>query len=452
MTLRILLSLAVVAAVSSSCSSSDSNQSCAVGDTEACKDAGDGFVCEQVQGGTTACFAPLTVQGKVIDGQTSAPIANARVLARDVDGAAVSPVAVTAADGTYALRVPATRDASGAIVSFKVTLRADAQGYQSFPGGIRIALPFDLATASGSPPVLEAPPTTVALFSTGKSGQGWISGKVDSSKAAGTVVVAQGGGTGVADRDGSYVVFNVDPGTVTVNGYVAGVNLKPASATVTAGAETPNVDLAEAGAANGSVTGSVNIVNAAGASSTSVVLVIDDTFNATLERGDVPVGLRAGNVKGAYSITGVPDGKYAVLAAFENDGLVRDPDTSIAGTQIQHITVSGGPTSVSGFKVTGALDVISPGAGDPETVTGAPTFRWKDDSSETGYHLQVFDTFGNVVWDNPTIPGSSGSDPSVPYGGPSLSPGAWYQFRVTSLKNQTPIARTEDLKGIFIEQ
>jgi hypothetical protein len=230
------------------------------------------------------------------------------------------------------------------------------------------------------------------------------------------------------------------------------VNLTPAQATVTANVETPNVVLNEAGPANGSVSGSLNIVNGGGAGSTSVVLVVDDTFNATLERGDVPVAMRAGNVTNAYDIPGVPDGKYAVIAAYENDGLVRDPDTAIAGTQIQHITVAGGVTTVTGFKVTGALAVISPGANDPEVLTGAPTFTWQDDSSEDAYHLQVFDTFGTVVWDQPTLPGSSGSNPSVPYGGPALTSGAWYQFRVTSLKNGTPLARTEDLRGIFIAQ
>ena len=204
--------------------------------------------------------------------------------------------------------------------------------------------------------------------------------------------------------------------------------------------------------ANGSITGSLNIVNGGGAGSTSVVLVVDDTFNTTLERGDVPVGLRAGNVTNAYTISNVPDGKYAVIPAYENDGLTRDPDTNISGTQIQHVTVAGGVTNVTGFKVTGALAVISPGANDPEPVTGNPTFNWKDDSSEDAYHLQVFDTFGTVVWDQPNLPSSSGSDPSVPYGGPALTSGAWYQFRVTSLKNATPIARTEDLRGIFIEQ
>ncbi len=60
-----------------------------------------------------------------------------------------------------------------------------------------------------------------------------------------------------------------------------------------------------------------------------------------------------------------------VLAAFENDGLVRDPDTSIGGTTIVHIEVMAGQTQVDlaeSFKVTGALDVVSPGADTIEIV------------------------------------------------------------------------------------
>jgi hypothetical protein len=196
----------------------------------------------------------------------------------------------------------------------------------------------------------------------------------------------------------------------------------------------------------------VNIVNAPGGSQTSVVLVVDDTFNAALERGDVPKGLRAGGVTGAFSVKGVPDGRYAVLAAFENDGLVRDPDPNIAGTQIPHVTVAGGNVDAGNFKVTGALDVIAPGANAPEPVSGNPTFSWKDDSSETGYTLVVFDSFGNKIWENNMIPSSKGSNPSVPYMGPALMKGNFYQFRATSLKMGSPISRTEDLKGVFIAQ
>jgi len=63
----------------------------------------------------------------------------------------------------------------------------------------------------------------------------------------------------------------------------------------------------------------------------------------------------------------------------------------------------------------------------------------------------VFDTFGNKIWET-MIPGSSGTNPVVPYAGPALVKGNYYQFRATSLKMMTPISRTEDLKGIFIEQ
>jgi hypothetical protein len=62
----------------------------------------------------------------------------------------------------------------------------------------------------------------------------------------------------------------------------------------------------------------------------------------------------------------------------------------------------------------------------------------------------VFDTFGELIWEDTEIPGSSGSDPTVPYAGPPLDSGMFYQFRVTSIDiNDRPLSRTEDLKGVF---
>src|SRR5262249_36352438 len=155
--------------------------------------------------------------------------------------------------------------------------------------------------------------------------------------------------------------FNVPPGMQEVRGYLQGRNFKSVMANATADMETPMVNLVEAGAATATVSGSLNIVNGGGAGATSVVLVVEETFITNLERGDVPKGLRAANVTNAWSISGVPDGKYAVIPSLENDGLVRDPDTGIAGTMIQHITIAGAAMTVPSFKVTGALDVISPG-------------------------------------------------------------------------------------------
>ena len=60
----------------------------------------------------------------------------------------------------------------------------------------------------------------------------------------------------------------------------------------------------------------------------------------------------------------------------------------------------------------------------------------------------MFDALGQLVWMT-TIPGSSGADPELAYGGPALMSGMTYQFRVTSLKNSVPISRTEDLRGVF---
>ena len=142
-----------------------------------------------------------------------------------------------------------------------------------------------------------------------------------------------------------------------------------------------------------------------------------------------------------------------MLAAFENDGLVRDPDTSIGGTQIQHITVAGGNVAGGSFKVTGALAVESPGANDIEIVSGTPTFTWEDDSSEDEYRVQVFDALGNQTWETTgNFDPGGGAPASVAYGGPALESGMIYQFRATSIKNGTPISSTEDLKGVFLYQ
>lgn len=414
-----------------------------------------GQVCEEVEGGEPACFAPVVVEGRVFDLGSDAGIADARVVARDENQTSISPIATTDASGAYRLQVPAKRDASGNPVSRAFTLRADAQGYQGFPKPPRVALPLDLKDAAGEgEKILENPTTDVGLIALADtSGLGVVSGTVEAELPGGTLVVA-GGATGVADSDGTFTVFNVPAGSQQVSGYKQGLNLTPAAATVSAGQETPNVVLSKSGDAVASVSGNVQIVNASGAASTSVILVLEDTFEPTLARGEAPPGLRAGNVSGGFSISGVPDGRYVVLAAFENDGLVRDPDTSIGGTEIQRVTVTGSSVTImEGFKVTGALAVVSPGADGIEVVSGTPTFRWEDDSSEDEYRVQVFDALGKQVWETTGDFDPGGSAPAeIEYGGPALSPGMIYQFRATSIKDGTPISSTEDLLGVFLAQ
>jgi hypothetical protein len=415
------------------------------------KDCAAGQICEEVEGGAPACFAPLLFRGHVFDVSDDSPIEGARVVARDANDAAISPVAVTDAMGEYELRVPGKRTSSGELASGDVTLRADAASYLTFPQAPRVAVPIDVTTATGSPPVIASTLTEIGLIPLDGDATGSVSGRVLSDRPGGTLVVV-GNITGIADVNGEYTVFNVPPGEVTVEGYAPGVNLVSATADVSADETTAGVDLDVAGTATAVVSGNVQIVNAPGGSTTSVILAVESTFVEAVARGEAPPGLRAADVSGAWSIAGVPDGKYVALAAFENDLLVRDPDTSIGGTEIVHVTVTGADIALAeGFKVTEALAVIGPGADEPEEVSGAFEMSWEDDSSEDTYDLVVYDALGNLTWEKSDIVGPKGNQPVVvAYAGPALEPGMFYQFRALSIKDGVPISATEDLRGVFV--
>src|SRR5262249_17778233 len=174
----------------------------------------------------------------------------------------------------------------------------------------------------------------------------------------------------------------------------------------------------------GTLTGQVSIVNGTGGTMTSVVAFVESTYDPATGRGVPPPGIRspesgAPNVTAPFTIDQAPPGKSAVVAAFENDNLVRDPDHCIAGTADVHVAAAAGQTApiAQTFKVTGALAVMSPGAMTAEAVTAAPTLMWADDSGEDQYLVEVFDAFGQNVWMT-TIPGVSGGQPSVAYAGP----------------------------------
>jgi len=429
--------------------SEESKAECSTTTGEGCE---GGQVCEEVEGEKGQCFAPLTVSGRVFDLSNDASIEGARVLARDANGAARSSVAVTDAQGRYALRVPAKRRADGSIAAQSVTLRADAAGFLTFPLAPRVALPVELSDAGDDPPVLASALTDVGLIRLPDAARGTISGRVLADNPGGTLVVA-GSVTGVADSQGDYAIFNVPEGSVAVSGYLPGVNLDTREVTVAADEEETDVDLDVISDATATVSGTVQIVNAPGGSLTSVILVVESTFVETTKRGEAPPGFRAAEVSGAWSIANVPDGRYVALAAFENDGLVRDPDTSIGGTDIVHVDVNGADVALDGFKVTEALVVVAPGATEPETVSGAFDLSWEDDSSEDTYDLTVFDALGAVTWEQSGIVGPGGNeDVVVPYAGPALVPGMFYQFRAVSIKDGVPISTTEDLKGVFTSQ
>ncbi len=420
-----------------------------------------GLVCEFVSGGGSVCADPVVVRGSVFDLGDDAAVEGARIVALDVNGAPLSSVAVSGEDGLYVLVVPHERTNDGAPVPLRLTLRADAAGYQTFPFGIRQALPLDTtgAVADEDLLVVESAVTSIGLIGLEEgAGTGSISGTVDLPVGRpGVLVVAEKDGrgvSGIADRDGNYRIFNLAAGSYAVTGYTRGASFDTATADVTADADV-DVDLGQSDARTGTVAGKVSIVNPGAGQATSIVLVLESLFDETTLRGESPPGLRSPtpgrqpDVTGSFVIEGVPAGRYVVLAAFENDFLVRDPDTTIGGTQIVHQEVAPGADVVlaESFKVTGALNFLAPLGLEPLAVSAAPQISWEDDSSEDGYELVVYDALGDVAWTH-TEPGHSGSDPSVTYGGP-LEPGMYYQVKVRSMKSGTPISQTEDLAGVF---
>jgi len=461
----------------------DGTGTCGIAEGGACEPANPQcagkMTCAELAAGGNACYPPVLLKGMVFDSLSKAAIEKAQVMALDDQGASVSDVAITDAKGNYVLDVPVARKEDGTpVADTSFTLRASANDYQTFPGGLRTALPISSGEAQSQADGwnLQSTLTDIALIGVEQDQKGLpsISGTVLADDASGGVLVVaedamKRGFSAISDKSGAYTIFNVPVGSYTVHGYAAGLQLTPAPADVAMQPLT-GIDLATSSDALGSVSGSLNIVNAFGGAATSVVLVVASTFSDTFVRGEVPRGLRTPltgppNVTSNFSIKDVPAGTYKVLAAFENDDLVRDPDPNISGTQIVEITV-GSPgqdvTLPSSFKITEALPVVSPGAEQPEAVTVAPMLTWGDDSSEDFYTVVVYNAYGELVWclsdqmpncQGSSLPGVSGQPTvSVPYGGP-MEPGMYYQFRATSWRqaggNLGPIANTEDLRGVF---
>ncbi|MFN0246472.1 MAG: carboxypeptidase-like regulatory domain-containing protein [Kofleriaceae bacterium] len=421
----------------------------------------DNQACERVQGGEPTCVAAVVVVGRVFDLETDEGVGGARIVALDANGAATSFVATSAADGSYVLPIPMTRTSAGAPAeSFTITLRADASGFLTFPSGIRPSLAFDTSSAvltAGRHEIKSSLTDVGLLKQPAGAATGTIKGRVDeNSTDASVLVVAEVNGVGhtaIAGRDGDYVIFNVPAGAASVQAYARGHNYLAKTADVGADATVEvNLDISDDIAST--VSGSVNIVNGQLGTGTSVILVVESTFKTALARGETPPGLRAPEpgaaptIDGAFSIAGVPAGRYVVLAAFENDNLVRD-ESEIGGTAIvRQAVVAGQNVDIAdSFKVTGSVDIVGPGASSPEMIPGIPTFTWLDDSSEDRYVVTVFDSSGNVTWES----GTPKSVVTLTYGGPALKSGMYYQFRVRSIKDPDEvISRSEDLKGVFV--
>jgi hypothetical protein len=466
----------ILVALASGCGGgSEASNTC---DPAAQTGCGSGQVCEAVQGGTPACFTPVLVRGTVSDLSSAALLNGARVVALDSSRAPLSAVALTANSGTtagaYELRLArATRDSTGKPIQGSLSIRADKQGYQTFPGGLRTALPLDLAGAQlvGESWVLTGSLTALKLTPLAGGGAASIHGNVAApASGAGTLVVAEpvsggAGFTGLPDDHGSYAIFNLAPGTrYVVTAYTKGATYAPVTTEALVAGDNAVAPLSP-GTTTGTTLAGGLIFNNGASSDIQVSLVVQSTYVANLDRGETPPGLTVQGSGNGYTFSGVPDGKYVVLAAFGLDGDVRDVSGG-GNTAAPQVTVLGGLVQGTppNFKIIPSVDLLtidgSTVSTAPATVTGAtPTFTWRKgsvDSSALTYRVLVFDSFGSPMWSHDQAAATTNS---TTYAGSPLVAGMTYQLRILAIKEALPVpasftqlSQTEDVAGVFTYQ
>ena len=406
----------------------------------------------------------IKIKGNVYSLVDKSAIKGAIVCAVNKADGTVSDMAVTGDNGSYTVEVTAEREGGNKPINEAWGLNASADKFMSVPSFIRPSIAVTIADfiPEDNNYTYSDALTDIGLAAINGTGELFtVSGRLG-GEDAGAMVVLEGCSAppcpyGYTAKQGDFTIFNVPQKTYSAAAYKKDVSYETLSIDISS--DTQNVVLKKKlGNVTGTVSGSVNIVNPGQGDATSIVLVPESLFHETLKKGILVPGLRAPesgdpNIKGAYTITGVPEGSYVVLAAFENDYLVRDPDPNIAGTQIVHVTMPDAGSydkSIDAFKVTGSLDIVFPGAGDaPDALSNLSEVVFVDDSSEDQYMLVLYNMYGDTIWEK-TIPGQSGgANVTVPYDGPALENGVYYQWNVTSFHNGGPISTSEDLKGIF---
>lgn len=511
MNARRTLATLALAATAAACGSKSSGP-CDVAAQAGCE---AGLVCEPVVGGSPACFDPVVVTGRVYDLAAGSGLADARVVAVDVDGAPASRIGTSApaaapVPGAYALALPSARNADGSPAAASFTLRADRPGYETFPSGLRQALPISTTAAVHGTGrwTISTPQTDLGLSPLAAAPAGQIAGALTlPASGAGVLLVAEettshAGLTAVPGSDGAFAFFNVPDGTYEVRAFAQGVNYAPATVVITGGVPAPTtLALAAAGAPTATVSGSVNFVSGRAWDLTSVLLVVASTFDPVRVRGATPAGLKAGGVASTWTIAGIPDGHYRVLAGFETDYVVRDP-SDIGGTAVLEFQVVGGAprlmdgvtsaSSLEAFKITGAVRLTAPlrdasGActsipavslpADPAGLIpgacveadAAPAFGWEGFSSQDFYEVRVLDELGAVAWHARIVKGATGTVYGAATGTAgveatlsapaALVAGRTYQVKVAARNDpKTPggveetLSVSEDLLGVFTYQ
>jgi hypothetical protein len=398
----------------------------------------------------------------IVDGTTVNPqegIADARVILLDAESEPIY---------TYVTNVDGVVDESKLSVG-NYQLKISAQGYNSSPPPRVPPLPVKVYSDQTTTVTIELFPIDTNLI------VGKISGKVssDNNPVAGALVIAELDGdsyTTISAADGSYILHNVEEGSADITAYIKGLNFPTLSAViVTADTTTNDQDLFASDVANGTISGTLQFV-AGGTDLTTDITLID-----RVTREVIP-GMRVyTDASNNYTMSGLPNGDFEIIASMLNDNNVIDPDEAVTqGDPLVTVTNGIVDPSTRSFKVTGAVVMDTPSTPFDNMVpvlTATPTFTWHSESSYSNandFAIEVINEYGETVWGGfggldpvegvPTVTVPGGTY-TIDYAGPALQSGRYFQLRIYAMKNDNNailypngyklISVTENLDGVF---
>jgi len=114
------------------------------------------------------------------------------------------------------------------------------------------------------------------------------------------------------------------------------------------------------------------------------------------------------------------------------------------------ITITGKDNSQDTYEktITGYVENFATNLSPQDTVTGQIVFSWTGILNAHRYAIELYDAEGNRIWEKYDIPPST---TSVPYDGPSLSPGT-YVFNIVSAIETQGVDNFSFAKGQFTLQ
>lgn len=235
---------------------------------------------------------------------------------------------------------------------------------------------------------------------------GSISGTIigtDSITIAGVLIITTDATSalsfsGTSGPDGYYIVYNVKPGTYSIDCFKAGYLqvTKPVIVNVTPNSTNPGNNIVLQYGESATLSGQISflaIVNS----------IVDITLFHHITREAIP-GLATYNntSTNTYQLNDVPPGHYIAWATYRNDGYVMAPD-AIRKFGLPYVIIADTTTDATeNFSVTRPITIVSP-TNPADTIlpmlimTTPTTFVWEKYPSAKEYIIEVSDSKGDDI-------------------------------------------------------